>query len=80
MAGWIAAAIHKSDVGGVALGIKTPQTAAQAMTAIRAALAEAGIAAQAGEFLVQEHISDLNPVFVRQHGTVVADIRVRLTG
>ena len=23
---------------------------------------------------------DLNPVFVRQHGAVVADIRVRLTG
>ena len=169
----IAAAIHKSDVGGVAVGIRTPRAAAQAMTAIRAALAEAGLAAQAREFLVQEHISDgvemivgvshdpafgplvlaglggtmvevlgdvavritplsntdvdemlrslrsyrlltgyrrtppldvaafaellhrvsamvediseiaeldLNPVFVRQHGTVVADIRVRLTG
>jgi len=23
---------------------------------------------------------DLNPVFVRQHGAVVADVRVRLTG
>jgi acetyl coenzyme A synthetase (ADP forming)-like protein len=54
----IAAAIHKSDVGGVALGITTPQAAAQAMTAIRASLTEAGLAGQAGEFLVQEQIRD----------------------
>ncbi|MBV9208292.1 MAG: GNAT family N-acetyltransferase [Actinobacteria bacterium] len=54
----IAAAIHKSDVGGVALGITTPQAAAEAVTAIRAELAEAGLAAQADEFLVQEQISD----------------------
>jgi acetate---CoA ligase (ADP-forming) len=54
----IAAAIHKSDVGGVALGIATPQAAAQAVTAIRAALAEAGLAGQAREFLVQEQIRD----------------------
>jgi acetate---CoA ligase (ADP-forming) len=54
----IAAAIHKSDVGGVALGITTPQAAAQAVTAIRARLAQAGLAAQAGEFLVQEQIRD----------------------
>jgi len=169
----IAAAIHKSDVGGVALGITTPQAAAGAVTAIRARLSEAGLAGQAAEFLVQEQIRDgvemivgvthdpafgplvlaglggttvevlgdvavritplsntdvdemlrslrsyrlltgyrqsppldvaafaellhrvsamvedlpeiaeldLNPVFVRQHGTVVADVRVRLTG
>ena len=54
----IAAAIHKSDVGGVALGISTPQAASQAVTAIRAALAEAGLAGQAREFLVQEQIGD----------------------
>jgi acetate---CoA ligase (ADP-forming) len=169
----IAAAIHKSDVGGVALGITTPQAAAGAVTAIRARLSEAGLAGQAAEFLVQEQIRDgvemivgvthdpafgplvlaglggtmvevlgdvavritplsdtdvdemlrslrsyrlltgyrqsppldvtafaellhrvsamvedipeiaeldLNPVFVRQHGAVVADVRVRLTG
>jgi acetate---CoA ligase (ADP-forming) len=169
----IAAAIHKSDVGGVALGLTTPQAAAGAVTAIRASLAEAGLAGQAAEFLVQEQIRDgvemivgvthdpafgplvlaglggtmvevlgdvavritplsdtdidemlhslrsyrlltgyrqsppldvaafaellhrvsamvedipeiaeldLNPVFVRQHGAVVADVRVRLTG
>jgi acetate---CoA ligase (ADP-forming) len=52
----IAAAIHKSDVGGVALGIATPQAASEAVTAIRAILAEAGIAGHAAEFLVQEQI------------------------
>ncbi|MGO8891289.1 MAG: GNAT family N-acetyltransferase [Streptosporangiaceae bacterium] len=169
----IAAAIHKSDVGGVALGITTPQAAADAVTAIWARLSEAGLGGQAAEFLVQEQIRDgvemivgvthdpafgplvlaglggtavevlgdvavritplsdtdvdemlrslrsyrlltgyrqsppldvaafaellhrvsvmvedipeiaeldLNPVFVRQHGAVVADVRVRLTG
>jgi acetate---CoA ligase (ADP-forming) len=54
----IAAAIHKSDVGGVALGISTPQAAAQAVTTIRAALTEEGLAGQAREFLVQEQIHD----------------------
>ena len=54
----IAAAIHKSDVGGVALGLSTPQAAADAVTAIRASLAEAGLAEHAAEFLVQEQISD----------------------
>ena len=54
----IAAAIHKSDVGGVALGIDTPQAAADAVTAIRATLADAGIAEHAAEFLVQEQIRD----------------------
>ena len=169
----IAAAIHKSDVGGVALGIDSPQAAAEAVTAIRAIVAEADIAEHAAEFLIQEQIRDgvemivgvthdpafgplvlaglggtfvevlgdvavritplsdadvdemlrslrsyrlltgyrqtppldvaafaellhrvsamvedipeiteldLNPVFVRQHGAVVADVRVRLTG
>jgi acyl-CoA synthetase (NDP forming) len=54
----IAAAIHKSDVGGVALSVTTPQAAADAVTAIRVGLAEAGLAGQAGEFLVQEQIRD----------------------
>ena len=54
----IAAAIHKSDVGGVALGIDTPQAAAGAVTAIRATLADAGIAEHAAEFLIQEQIRD----------------------
>ena len=54
----IAAAIHKSDVGGVALGLTTPQAAADAVTAIRARLSGAGLAGQAAEFLVQEQIRD----------------------
>ncbi len=54
----IAAAIHKSDVGGVALGIDSPQAAAEAVTAIRATLADAGIAEHAAEFLVQEQVRD----------------------
>ena len=54
----IAAAIHKSDVGGVTLGIDSPQAAADAVTAIRATLADAGIAGHAAEFLVQQQIRD----------------------
>ena len=54
----VAAAIHKSDVGGVALGIDTPQAAADAVTTIRASLTRAGLAEYAGEFLIQEHIRD----------------------
>ena len=54
----IAAAIHKTDVGGVALGIDSPQAAADAVTAIRATLTDAGIARHAREFLVQEQIRD----------------------
>jgi len=54
----IAAAIHKSDVGGVAVGITTPQAAADAVTAIRAALADAGLGHLGGEFLVQEQVRD----------------------
>ncbi len=54
----IAAAIHKSDVGGVALGIDSPQAAADAVTVIRATLTDAGIAEHAAEFLIQEQIRD----------------------
>ena len=54
----IAAAIHKSDVGGVALGIDSPHAAAEAVTAIRAILTEAGIAEHAAEFLIQEQVRD----------------------
>ena len=42
----------------VALGIATPQAAAAAVTAIRAALTDAGIPEHAAEFLVQEQIRD----------------------
>lgn len=53
-----AAAIHKSDVGGVVLGVATPQAAADAVTTIRATLAKAGVAGEPGEFLIQEQIRD----------------------
>jgi acyl-CoA synthetase (NDP forming) len=52
----VAAAIHKSDVGGVRLGVTTPAAAAQAVRAVRADLRSAGLAELAGEILVQEQI------------------------
>ena len=52
----VAAAIHKSDVGGLRLGVTTPVAAADAVRAIRADLESAGLAAVATEFLVQEQI------------------------
>ena len=52
----VAAAIHKTDVGGVRLGLTTPAAAAQAVRAIRADLGSAGMAELAGELLVQEQV------------------------
>ena len=52
----VAAAIHKSDVGGLRLGVTTPAAAADAVRAIRADLESAGIAGVATELLVQEQI------------------------
>jgi acyl-CoA synthetase (NDP forming) len=52
----VAAAIHKSDVGGVRLGARTPAAAAGAVLAIRADLESAGRQDVGGEFLVQEQI------------------------
>ncbi len=54
----IAAPIHKTDVGGVALDINNPQGAADALVAIRAALTDAGHPDYAQEFLVQDQVSD----------------------
>jgi acetate---CoA ligase (ADP-forming) len=54
----IAAPIHKSDVGGVVLGIDTPQAASKALADIRSALGAAGMAGAAEEFLVQEQVSE----------------------
>jgi len=53
----LAAAIHKSDVGGVRLGIRTPAGAAAAVQEMRAELELAGLAELAGEFLVQEQVA-----------------------
>ena len=52
----VAAAIHKSEVGGVRLGARTPAAAAGAVLAIRADLANAGCRDVGDEFLVQEQI------------------------
>jgi len=52
----IAAAIHKSDIGGVRLGLTTPAAAADAVRAIRADLESAGLDGLASELLVQEQI------------------------
>ncbi len=52
----VAAAIHKSEVGGVRLGVTTPAGAAAAMQAIRTDLDSAGLPGVADEFLVQEQI------------------------
>ena len=52
----VAAAIHKSDVGGLRLGVTTPVGTADAVREIRADLESAGLAAAATEFLVQEEI------------------------
>jgi acyl-CoA synthetase (NDP forming) len=51
-----AAAIHKSDLGGVRTGITTGADAAAAVGTIRAALAEAGLPDAAQQLLVQEQI------------------------
>ncbi|MGO8875458.1 MAG: acetate--CoA ligase family protein [Acidimicrobiales bacterium] len=52
----VAAAVHKSDVGGIRLGVTTPTAAADAVRTIRAELEWAGMARLADEFLVQEQI------------------------
>jgi acyl-CoA synthetase (NDP forming) len=51
-----AAAIHKSDVGGVRTGVTTGAEAAAAVRAIRAALDEAGLPDAARTLLVQEQV------------------------
>jgi acyl-CoA synthetase (NDP forming) len=52
----VAAAIHKSDVGGVRTGVTTGAEAAAAVRTIRAALADAGLPEAARQFLVQAQI------------------------
>ena len=50
----LAAAIHKSDVGGVRLGINAPQEAADAVDEIRNRLIAGGLGVHATTFVVQE--------------------------
>jgi acyl-CoA synthetase (NDP forming) len=51
-----AAAIHKSDVGGVCTGVSSGHAAAAAVRTIRAHLAEAGLPDAARTLLVQEQV------------------------
>ena len=55
----LAAVMHKTDLGGVRLGIRTPDEARTAVTSISGSLADAGAedAAEAG-FVVQEMVTD----------------------
>ena len=55
----VAAAVHKTELGGVRLGIDSPEAAMEAVQSITAALEEAGEyqATQSG-FLVQEMVGD----------------------
>ena len=58
----VAAAIHKSDVGGVQVGITTPAGAADAVRHIRDGLAAAGLPVDAAGFLVQEQVEGLEMI------------------
>jgi acetate---CoA ligase (ADP-forming) len=54
----IAAPIHKTDVGGIELGLETPEEVAVAIERIRAALIAADLGEHASSFLVQEMVGD----------------------
>ncbi|MBW3619521.1 MAG: GNAT family N-acetyltransferase [Actinobacteria bacterium] len=52
----VAAPIHKTDVGGIRLGLGSPAEVAEAIEDITASLEQAGMAEHAGAFLVQEMV------------------------
>ena len=54
----IASSVHKKDIGGVQLGLCTPDEAAAAVDEIRTQLDSAGLAAHAQQFIVQEMATD----------------------
>jgi acetate---CoA ligase (ADP-forming) len=55
----IAAPVHKTDIGGVQLGVDTPEQASEAVRGMMARLASAGRQAAAEQgFLVQEMVAD----------------------
>jgi acetate---CoA ligase (ADP-forming) len=53
-----AAPIHKTDVGGIELGLTTPDEVAEAVDRIRESLIAAGMEAHAEEFLIQEMVGE----------------------
>jgi acetate---CoA ligase (ADP-forming) len=54
----VAAPIHKADIGGVTLGLRSPEEVGRAITDMRAALKEQGLEQHSDAFLVQEMIED----------------------
>ena len=54
----VAAPIHKTDVGGIRLGLETPDAVADAVGELDAALRDAGLSDYTGSYLVQEMIDD----------------------
>jgi len=54
----VAAAIHKADVGGVALDLRSGAAVAEAIGTIERNLREHGLAEHAGRYLVQEMVTD----------------------
>jgi acyl-CoA synthetase (NDP forming) len=53
----VAAPIHKTDVGGIRLGLTSPDEVADAIDDLQKVLADAGMETHADEFLVQEMVS-----------------------
>lgn len=54
----VASTIHKADIGGVTLGLTSPEQVAEAITSMRASLVEQGLEQHSGAFLVQEMIDE----------------------
>ena len=54
----VAAPIHKTDVGGIRLGLETPEEVSTAIAEIRDALTEAGMEEHADAFLIQEMVDE----------------------
>ncbi len=91
----VAAPIHKTDVGGIELGLDSPDAAAAAVDRLTARLEAAGVAEHAGTWLVQEmaagiemvvgvnHDPQFGPLVVTGLGgtlvELVRDVSVRVT-
>ncbi|HSK22837.1 MAG TPA: GNAT family N-acetyltransferase [Egicoccus sp.] len=54
----VAAPIHKTDVGGIELGLDSPESVADAIGRIRQSLIDADLAEHADAFLIQEMVGD----------------------
>jgi len=71
----LASAVHKSDLGGVRLGVTTPDAASRAVLAIRTDLESAGIGEAALELLVQEQVESGHEMIVGvNHDTLLGPV------